>query len=69
MVENFHRNFSEVESGDSALVAKPTTDFKKMNVKETLLSLDSSEKGLSAEQASSRVKEFPPTWRTARPRS
>ena len=58
MVENFRRNFAEVESGDSTLNAKPTTDFKKMNVKETLLSLDSSEKGLSAEQASSRVKEF-----------
>jgi H+-transporting ATPase len=58
MVENFRRNFSEVESGDSTLKAKPTTDFKKLDVKGALAALDSSEKGLSAAQAASRVKEL-----------
>ncbi|MFA6328406.1 MAG: plasma-membrane proton-efflux P-type ATPase [Candidatus Micrarchaeia archaeon] len=38
--------------------ATPTTDFKKMNAKETLAALDASEKGLSPSQVSARVKEF-----------
>ncbi len=38
--------------------ARPTTDFKKMNVKGALSALDATDKGLSASQAASRIKEF-----------
>jgi len=58
MVENFRRNFSEVESRDSTLKAKSTTDFKKMSVKDTLSVLDTSEKGLASPEAEKRVNEF-----------